>query len=427
MLSFSVAPLCKQSCFSSPPSRCLKSMFSVWSRVSCLGPRRMLPHNPCLPATNGRHCRHASIMFVSGSHFEQSKQVRIRAIVVPPKKSGIVFGTDLDHVQVKIPSLIGWQLLRCFSSSRSTTRSSLGDSADDCSSLASEVVHTTRTIDVMVDSIPEQDVIKFVSELSRLGCTDVEIRRLLGGRLWLLRDRDAVMSAVRLLKQHGLGQSVSLKLLENLPALYWEDRSAVRNLPVLLNASITQLRTLGIFSEKRMVKLLKKDPALLLLLSGSSSASILEKFAKLKGLFTVSDVRSIVEKCPNVLTDDWADTREKFDYAFFTMGYHQDHIARSRLFSHPLEHIQDRHLFLSRAGFFLTVKKKVDPKLNPNPCLREVVDAHDEDFVSLCTGGKVGLEHYAVFPVMRQVEREEGDGRDHLDSSDSDDEREWGQ
>ena len=247
---------------------------------------------------------------------------------------------------------------------------------------------------------------------------------LLSGRLWLLQNHEAVVSVVETLMQQGFTPQVALDFLASLPAEYCMQERPLADIAQIVNASIHQLRDLG-FSDRNLTQLVEKSPHVLL----ASTKIHRSMFTKLKSLFTKSDAMKVAVTCPEVFSQSWTKTNKIFDYAFFTMCYTQPQIVQSGVLACPLHKLQDRHAFLSRAGFFVEVKKKNDPRLNPNPPLRFIVKASDADFAS--EFGGLSEEEYSSFLAMRELERDEEenevDGTDRdsdtdsdLDSSDSD-------
>lgn len=117
--------------------------------------------------------------------------------------------------------------------------------------------------------------------------------------------------------------------------------------------------------------------------------------------------------------DPWDETRKKFVYVYFVMGYKQPAMLKSSLFQHSYPYIVDRHQFLLRAGFFRSVREKDDPKLNPNPPLSDVLDTPNGVFAKMF--GCFLPEEYTAYLNMRDVEREEEDD-DISNTSDEEDE-----
>ena len=207
-------------------------------------------------------------------------------------------------------------------------------------------------------------------------------------------------SVSRLLLQHGFGTGVVVSVLSKLPVKYHEDRPAFQHLPSLLDDSLMRLRTSNVFSEGTLINMLLISPAVLF----TDIYTVLETHERLKQLFTSQHSTAIISKFPEIITQQWDVVEEKFNYAYFDMGCHQKEIVRSNLFSHTLEHIQDRHLFIFRTGNFVhSSKEPVETRLNPNIKLSSIVDSSLEDFVQLC--GVSDPEEFYAFLNIREIER----------------------
>ena len=214
--------------------------------------------------------------------------------------------------------------------------------------------------------------------------------------------------------QQGFNWQVALELLETLPPEYCVQDRPLAEIPEMVNASVHQLRDLG-FSSRNLSQLVSRSPHVVLV----PTKSLVSVLRRLKGLFTKADAMKVAVACPSVFSQAWTETNKIFDYAFFTMGYTQPQLVQSEVLAFPLHKLQDRHIFLTRAGFFVQVKQKDDPRLNPNPPLRFVVAASDADFAS--EFGGLSQEEYGTFLAMRELEREEEEDADSEGNSDSSD------
>lgn len=254
-----------------------------------------------------------------------------------------------------------------------------------------------------------------LTDLHRQGFPMDRVVDVLPLQLQLLQDPEGVTSLTGLLLSHGLTQDTIISILENLPI---EDSGiTLKNIHKLILNSLAYLRSVG-FTDKDIRFFITSEPRVLFLNSKTCNKIL----AKLKGLFTSADALFVIKSSPNVLSDSWKETNEKFDYAYFTMGYKQQEIIKSSLFQHSLEHIQDRHVFLVRAGLFYPVKEKDDPKTNPNPPLSLVVDTPDSAFVRKF--GVTGLQEYKAYLNIREGEREELEEEEDMSDEGTDEESE---
>ena len=99
----------------------------------------------------------------------------------------------------------------------------------------------------------------------------------------------------------------------------------------------------------------------------------------LQELFKSDDVLELTIKSPQIIFEDFETIQEKFDYVFHTMGISQRQMVFSNMFNYSLRHIQTRHAFLERAGFFKKIKKDKG-EINTNPLLQDIVGLSDKTF-----------------------------------------------
>ncbi|RUS78121.1 hypothetical protein EGW08_014129 [Elysia chlorotica] len=283
--------------------------------------------------------------------------------------------------------------------------------------LARQILEATCRRDVRAASVQPHVVVSLLEDLVEAGFSETRAVDLLSGRLWLLENGKAVVAIVESFLRQGFTHQVALDFLAGLPAEICLQQKPLADVPGLIDAGLQQLRDLG-FSDGNLSRLVARSPHVLLV----STKTLRAVLSKLKAFFTKADALRVAVTCPEVFSQPWADTSKVFDYAFFTMCYSQPQIAQSGVLACPLHRLQDRHVFLCRAGFFVEVKKKVDPRLNPNPPLRFIVKASDEDFAS--EFGGLSAEEYSTFLAMRELERggelAELAGMDTESDSDSD-------
>uniref|UniRef100_A0A0B6ZNJ7 Uncharacterized protein n=2 Tax=Arion vulgaris TaxID=1028688 RepID=A0A0B6ZNJ7_9EUPU len=280
----------------------------------------------------------------------------------------------------------------------------------DFESIAKIVVEAAKKNNVMAGSVPLVKVGTLLKKLHSQGFLRDQCMEVLAKRLHLLDEPESLSQLTESLLLHGLKHEVVIDILNHIP---FNDNISFANVQLLIEESLQHLRIMG-FTERDVTTFLTSDSRILL----TNSATRTLVFANLKGLFTTEDALHVLKKCPNVLSDPWRETNEKFDYAYFTMGYKQRNILKTQLFQHSLHHTQDRHIFLVRAGLFVYVKEKDDPKLNPNPALHDVIDTTNKYFATYL--GNISLEEYNTYLKMREIEREE----EEEFSDESDDEEE---
>ncbi|CAG5116001.1 unnamed protein product [Candidula unifasciata] len=275
--------------------------------------------------------------------------------------------------------------------------------------LAKKIIEAARKRDVMAGSVPLKKVVALLETLHRQGFTLQPISNILSQQVQFLLDLDNMTPLTELLLSHGLRISSIVLFLEKVP--FTEKNTSLKQMKISVDDSIKLFRTIG-FKESDISTFLSTEPRVLL----TNSKILSSVISQLKGLFSMSDVLYVLKCSPNVFCDPWIETRKKFDYVYFEMGYKQAAILNSFMFQHSVDHIEGRHKFLLRAGFFHDVREKDDPKINPNPPLSDVVDTPAAMFAKKFGGFRV--EEYETFLEMREVEREE----EHDISSESDEE-----
>lgn len=161
--------------------------------------------------------------------------------------------------------------------------------------------------------------------------------------------------------------------------------------PDSIKQRMEHFRNLG-FTSSDILQVIERCPEIIAFPMKNMNARIKE----LEALFKTEDVRELVKKSPTVLFDGMSVIKAKFHYVFDVMGITQRQMMNSRLFSYTLKHIQRRHIFLVRSGFYKERKKKGE--INPNPFLSDIIDIPDEHFVRKY--GKMSLLDYRAFCVL---------------------------
>lgn len=94
-------------------------------------------------------------------------------------------------------------------------------------------------------------------------------------------------------------------------------------------------------------------------------------------------------------------------------------VAKSKVFSLPIEEIKCRHVFLFRLGMFKPKNPKVDP-LQPskNPKMSYIYDTSDREFAVKTCG--VTLEEFETFRELYKRERDTNHEEEDVDDEDED-------
>lgn len=79
--------------------------------------------------------------------------------------------------------------------------------------------------------------------------------------------------------------------------------------------------------------------------------------------------------------------------------------SKSKVFSHSLDVIKCRHVFLNRLGLFKPKNPKVDPLLpSKNPKMTNIYDTSDKEFATKICG--VTLEEFETFRELFKREKD---------------------
>ncbi|GFO25595.1 mterf domain-containing protein 2 [Plakobranchus ocellatus] len=332
------------------------------------------------------HC-HFSVAFQNHSSFQQCCHIYAHTCFSPV--------VSVNRIQQRYLHDSSWSSITLGGCKKIVSKCE----SSDFTAVAQEILDITRQQDVMASTLKLEVIVNLLQDLHGLGFSLPPSAKLFSGRLWLLQEPQTVISIAETILQQGFCPEVALDLLKHLPSSYMTKEQPLAEIPEIINASLLQLRGLGL-SGRNLLQLVGRRPEILFI----SPKTIRFVFNKLKGLFTASDAVKVAVTCPNVFSQRWAETNKLFDYAFFTMGYIQQQIVKSGVLACPFDKLQDRHLFLVRAGVFVKVKKKDDPRLNPNPLLQFVVKASDVNFALKSVG--MSVDEYHTFLALRELERE---------------------
>ncbi|PNF42486.1 hypothetical protein B7P43_G08733 [Cryptotermes secundus] len=135
------------------------------------------------------------------------------------------------------------------------------------------------------------------------------------------------------------------------------------------------------------------------------------------------NVVKLLQNCPGVLFANWKDVEAKLDYVEKVMKIDtkKENLTKCYMFNRSLDEIQTRHIFLQRAGIYVTPGKvkgtKVEQRQQPwskNPSLSHITDTSDEMFISE-VAPDLTLEELEVF---REMYKEELDMEDNSENED---------
>lgn len=264
--------------------------------------------------------------------------------------------------------------------------------------MASAIQQEASAIDKMVLSLSEQDISKCIRFLEGIEMPPTNIQKLLASHpeiLWIEEKTWEVI--LTFLSTYGLSNDILCQILEKFPTI-------LQLPPRALNSVIESLRQIGIYDQS-LQQIIKTYPEIFLL----SPSTITKRTKQLGLLFKMDDVLLLIRKSPLILAENWENIEKKFHYVFGTMGITQPQMRHSNLFSYSLEHIQIRHLWVERCGFFKKCKAKEDKKLNPR--LDLIIDSSDQNFAKKF--GNMTLKEYKTFSKLVQNQISE-----HSDSED---------
>ena len=158
-----------------------------------------------------------------------------------------------------------------------------------------------------------------------------------------------------------------------------------------LNQMFEMFRDLS-FTQDVYLELFSRNPDLI----KQDQRKIEVRLNEFKYFFTNKQLNKLLIKSPHLLTCNFDQFTYKFTYLFVLMGMSQDEQSRTNVFNHTIEHIRQRHLFLSRSGFFDKPNKKGLSKV-VNPKLKDIMDTHVKEYLRLCTRNLFTLEDYDTF------------------------------
>jgi hypothetical protein len=143
-------------------------------------------------------------------------------------------------------------------------------------------------------------------------------------------------------------------------------------------------------------------------LSAKTERQLAMRLSELKEFFTNKHLERILPKSSNLLTDDIDYISYKFTYIFALMGIEQKEMMLSAVFSHPIKHIRERHLFLQRSGLYDKPNKKGLTKIE-NPRLYNIMDNSVKEYLRLCGRDLFSVSNYETFCEYLKLENYESE------------------
>ncbi|KAK3598855.1 hypothetical protein CHS0354_008597 [Potamilus streckersoni] len=266
------------------------------------------------------------------------------------------------------------------------------DECEDLQTFARRIVSEASQKDVMAQSVPVSSIMKQIETFCLLGFTRDQIQNVFITNPELLR-KPNLHVIVKHLSEYGFTQHHIAEII-----------SKVTNNEILTINKITEvmntMREFG-YNEKSILKALSSHPNIF----NMNSQAVLSRVEALKKWFKTSDIISLTKRYPNILFEDMEVLQEKFDYVYHRMGVSQAQMKHAELFSFPLEHIQARHIYLERAGFFMKPKHRHGEK-NANPLLQDILNSPDAVFARRFGG--LSIEEYRTFYNLFLQEKEHG-------------------
>ncbi|KAK3092093.1 hypothetical protein FSP39_025122, partial [Pinctada imbricata] len=202
------------------------------------------------------------------------------------------------------------------------------------------------------------------------------------------QDLDEVLN---LLSEFGFSWKMIQNILQGYSSIVRKDRTKLKDTIEYLQNAFR--------NEQKLNGTIIANPGIL----SADSDYIAARLEMLGEWFKHSDVLNLLYKCPSVLFDDVTELQEKYEYVHHVMGISQRQILYSNLFEHSLLHIQARHMFLVRAGFFKKIKKDKG-QIDSNARLQDIIDSSDRKFASKFGG--MSEQDYICFVEYFQREKE---------------------
>ncbi|XP_061184593.1 uncharacterized protein LOC133192614 [Saccostrea echinata] len=231
---------------------------------------------------------------------------------------------------------------------------------------AGGVLEKIRSKDKTFYSVSIKDVIQRIQRLEAAQLSGEQIEWLMEESPYFLQGKNTE-PIVNMLQDHGLGGRSICVILLSYGRVTDEDPSVLSDLLMFLRKIYK--------TDRKFNKAITACPGIL----SVTPAKITAKINELQELFKSNDVLELTVQSPDILFEDLDTIQEKFDYVYHTMGISQRQMMYSDMFNYPLLHIQTRHAFLDRAGFYKKIKKHKG-EINTNPLLQDILGLSDKSF-----------------------------------------------
>lgn len=228
------------------------------------------------------------------------------------------------------------------------------------------ILEKLRSEDKTFYSVSLKEAVEKVRFLSNAKVPHDRIEFLLNEAPHFLQGRN-MEPVVKVLQDHGFKGPHICDILISFGSITKED-------PSELSALLMFLRKIY-RTDRKFIKAITSSPGILSVIPDKINA----RLKTLQELFKSDDVLELTIKSPQIIFEDFETIQDKFDYVFHTMGISQRQMVFSNMFNYSLRHIQTRHAFLERAGFFKKIKKDKG-EINTNPLLQDIVGLSDKTF-----------------------------------------------
>ena len=284
--------------------------------------------------------------------------------------------------------------VRMFCEQREVTKATVEEiqvvSGEQLQQIARQIRDTASVIDKMALSIPLRTVTQSVKTLIENGVSVTECLDL-ASKPAIIKHFSNFTNIYSVFTQYGYTPETAMQIFKKLPELITLKEEQ-------LIAQYESLRALG-FTDGPLETIVTHSPDILL----THVTNVQASFSVLKSYFTTTDVIRIFEKCPEVLKDTVEGIDAKILYAKRKMDATNRQMLNSNFFQHLLAHIETRHMFVVRAGFWRIAKKR---EIHfENPLLRDILDTSDEEFVKLF--GNMTVKDYSTFKTLFEREKDQ--------------------
>lgn len=195
------------------------------------------------------------------------------------------------------------------------------------------------------------------------------------------------------LHRQGFQTSIIVSMITKHPALLTKSPAKIiENLEIWRGTQ---------FGDKKLFELLERNPELL---EFSDENHLRQKLANLKRYaMTTKNVWLLFMNSPNILIDSQKRIDSKIDYFKNIMKVDVVDVVKSTAFSHTLDSIKTRHIFLERLGLYKMKSPRAGPnEPNRNPRMHRIMDPMDKEFAT-----KVAMVKYEEFEVFQALYKRE--------------------